>query len=53
MLFVTGLSQLLKEVKWFLLFPTMTEFSKAKNKKKPFFNMSNKLFFGQVKSFKI
>ena len=29
-LFVTGLSQLLKEVKWFLLFPTMTEFSKAK-----------------------
>ena len=30
MLFLTGLSQLLKEVKWFLLFPTMTEFSKAK-----------------------
>ena len=33
-LFITGLSQLLKEVKWFLLFPTMTEVLKPTCKKK-------------------
>ena len=35
-LFATGASQSLNEVKWFLLFLTMTEFSKPKGKKDHF-----------------
>ena len=43
-LFATGLSQLLKEVKWFLLFLTMTEFSKPKAKKYIFHYTRYKVF---------
>lgn len=42
-LFVTGLIQLLNEVKWFLLFFTMTEFSKPKGEKTIFHYMRYKV----------
>ena len=44
-LLATGLSQLLNEVKWFLLFLTITEFSKPKEKHKTIFHyMRYKVF---------
>ena len=52
-LFVTGLSQLLKEVKWFLLFPTMTEFSKAKKKQSSLTCSQNSYYMAKVKRLKV
>ena len=50
-LFVTGASQLLNEVKWFLLFPTITESCKP-GKKFDFCYLTKELCWSQVELFK-
>ena len=51
-LFVTGASQLLNEVKWFLLFPTITESCKPGEKKFDFYFLTKELCWSQVELFK-
>ena len=51
-LFVIGASQLLNEVKWFLLFPTITESCKPGGKKFDFCYLTKELCWSQVELFK-
>ena len=51
-LFVIGASQLLNVVKWFLLFPTITESCKPGEKKFDFCYLTKELCWGQVELFK-